>query len=1028
MLDLLDDLISLFSVSVVVLWGFLLFIVQLSQIFESRGSPQHHVMFRKLLILCCILTILSSLFAYSTQELNDEMAIIVSIAVFYLCDVLAFMLTAFALWYLGESNAITFYKLVKENHNAVPKLFKKIWMCCIMSIQVFYIASILFSLVSNSNVLLWFFYSVFDIIVLIAQCGLGYCIKTLRLPLKNRIRADTINMANINSVSSPTATSNGNETSPNETHSNNSKTTTNKIVNNSEVEIVDAIEQQKRQTKRMGSSKKRSKSNRNRNIISINGQTATVIERAMKEKYRSLLIVKRDLRKFDLIGITIIFTIIVVILNLCDLLGNFYNYFESSNLSDNPIVGNLLFITHFSILFGIIIECTIYLWYFTEISVKDIIVDPQTGLATILSKKPSKNTPKHNSNNTNNNNTNTSNKKDTGLIANGPLQNEIDIISSPQSIKDETKRGAIFQTIQLAAQKVKNSKNKDVKDTTGTHKRSMSNLMDVNETDTNIEHQLKSSKIKTEMNSTNKNNDVKSNITNNSSQSTPNTTTNRHLKQLSINNVPSSNRPSLQALQLSFSNYRSNNTLTSEMSHTYRSAAAMSQLSSQLHAERLWGLPATDAMRSIQEYNNYLASGNSPSISSNNKQNKPNLGNYTRNNITPTIGNERAIPIVKNLESVTFDGKVVNKYGRKQVPRTGPLSKELQDAAWEAEKEKQNNNFDNFNNMNEFEMNANDPNDPNATLKNLSGPRGNVPSKYIFETDNFISLRRNLTFSKGSSIRSDVSDATYDMDTLNPNEMDNENAYGLDSSAAIMQTLKFGNNRNDPVSLIIYEFDNVLATLSNKLDDWQAKFEDYLFNQNSFELFENDIIAADVNSFQFMFGGPERVQNLNKHLTKMLSTATTNTRNKNDNDNNNNKRDAAYGTAPSARLNPKCFIFSQRRPSHFIIEILKKLEINHYFTTFGYNNNERIELSHVIGVDHSLMRANKHKEHLVLLKLMSHFKREHDNVLYVGYNKDVIDNLTGISACNTYQIKTKGMRDLDMNKIESQYVKTISYV
>ena len=68
------------------------------------------------------------------------------------------------------------------------------------------------------------------------------------------------------------------------------------------------------------------------------------------------------------------------------------------------------------------------------------------------------------------------------------------------------------------------------------------------------------------------------------------------------------------------------------------------------------------------------------------------------------------------------------------------------------------------------------------------------------------------------------------------------------------------------------------------------------------------------------------------------------------------------------------------------------------------------------------MKVNDYKEYLIVLKLMSHFKKDHDSVLYVGNNKDTIDNLQGMQACNTYLVQTKGLLAKDMRKIEAQFL------
>ena len=250
----------------------------------------------------------------------------------------------------------------------------------------------------------------------------------------------------------------------------------------------------------------------------------------------------------------------------------------------------------------------------------------------------------------------------------------------------------------------------------------------------------------------------------------------------------------------------------------------------------------------------------------------------------------------KNLDSINMDGKVISKYGRKSTPLM-QMTKEQRDAATETYYLNHIGNISNNNNT-ERTLTGHAPNQTSpgttTTMTGLTGTglglshapsqRSTQRSAYSANNNNnngsnvptirslsyglniatqslVITLRRDITLSATVTQQSEFLSVFYPNDEMGLS--------GFDLSAAIMATL--GNDRGDPVSLIIYEFDYVLATLPNKLDEWQYKFENYLFNQNSFEKFENEIVNTNLDTFLYMFGGPDRVYSLSEHLSKMLN-------------------------------------------------------------------------------------------------------------------------------------------------------------
>ena len=176
----------------------------------------------------------------------------------------------------------------------------------------------------------------------------------------------------------------------------------------------------------------------------------------------------------------------------------------------------------------------------------------------------------------------------------------------------------------------------------------------------------------------------------------------------------------------------------------------------------------------------------------------------------------------------------------------------------------------------------------------------------------------------------------------------------------------------------------------------------------------------------------------------MLSKDDEKYLNVNDRDRDRNKNN--FQNENEALNHPKCFLLCPTRETYFVTMILDRLGLLLYFSSQiqlsntysnqsnsgdtstttnsdAENNNGPISIiPHVIGKDHPLMQENNHKIHIIVLKLIHYLKKEHNNVLYVGCNKDVIDHMSQIQACNTYFVKTKGMLFQDMKKIERKFV------
>ncbi len=73
-----------------------------------------------------------------------------------------------------------------------------------------------------------------------------------------------------------------------------------------------------------------------------------------------------------------------------------------------------------------------------------------------------------------------------------------------------------------------------------------------------------------------------------------------------------------------------------------------------------------------------------------------------------------------------------------------------------------------------------------------------------------------------------------------------------------------------------------------------------------------------------------------------------------------------------------------------IMQLLNDLGLLKYFITRP-NKNEFI--SHIIGWDKNMYVECNGKRHLILLKLLNLCRKQHNEMLYVGNDKDIIQHL-----------------------------------
>ena len=91
-----------------------------------------------------------------------------------------------------------------------------------------------------------------------------------------------------------------------------------------------------------------------------------------------------------------------------------------------------------------------------------------------------------------------------------------------------------------------------------------------------------------------------------------------------------------------------------------------------------------------------------------------------------------------------------------------------------------------------------------------------------------------------------------------------------------------------------------------------------------------------------------------------------------------------------------------------IIRLLQDVDLLKYFLSKNPNYPTKL-ISHIIGWDHNVTKESENKKHLILLNLLRILKKSHDEMLYIGNDKDIIEHLKSIKICKTYLSKTNGL-------------------
>ena len=107
-----------------------------------------------------------------------------------------------------------------------------------------------------------------------------------------------------------------------------------------------------------------------------------------------------------------------------------------------------------------------------------------------------------------------------------------------------------------------------------------------------------------------------------------------------------------------------------------------------------------------------------------------------------------------------------------------------------------------------------------------------------------------------------------------------------------------------------------------------------------------------------------------------------------------------------------------------ICGLLSEVDLLRFFVRWNLNldgapNGKMV--SNVIGWNHKMVKGCRGKRHLMLLKMMQSLGISHDEMLYVGNDKEVVDHLHDIGLCKTYLVETKGLTVDGMDEIKRKF-------
>lgn len=193
-----------------------------------------------------------------------------------------------------------------------------------------------------------------------------------------------------------------------------------------------------------------------------------------------------------------------------------------------------------------------------------------------------------------------------------------------------------------------------------------------------------------------------------------------------------------------------------------------------------------------------------------------------------------------------------------------------------------------------------------------------------------------------------------------------------------------------PVTTVVFEFQRVLCT------DLNLKLSDGAQSASSAPS-DSKVDTLTVIQKQLCFGGEYRIDVI-KNFLKAIHR---------------------FNEPENVALNVKCFIIA-KESSKTIVKLLKAVGILKYFVSASAMNPHKF-VSHVMGRDHKIFVEAEGKRHLMLLKLMQFLQRSHDEMLYIGNNRDTVSHLNRIKICQTFLCQTKGLTEKAFAEIQESH-------
>ena len=945
-----------------------IFLVELCQVWQSYQSPEqkHLIKHRCIILCCCILVFPMSACGYmDIVNQVSEIGFNTISRLFYLFQVLILHLLFYSYWHFGQTIGITYYRIQHKNDILIPKKWNQCWQAVtIIILELYALLLIVYYCAVQTMFLLWSFFVIFDIFLIISQAACFFMMQTLGRPLK--IHLQTVSQKH-KEKQTRSQHENQNKTArlqsilPSSGHifsqknnKNNNKAT--KTIDDGQsapgqmenkqqvhtcdnsVEIIFHDKQQPHEQHVMSLSKGidhicitdkqqvDGKEAHESHTVACHLRADSIklnskrLSKTMDNKtdWNRIRLMKREVAQFNVISFVNCIAICIGVLSIIDLLG-----FEMLGVIDYTIImSDVSYLTQFGIIFCILIECIIYLWYFNDNSGTSFHLSAK--LAYDYKKSQTSNGP---------------NELTCQWLQHRVCNNSNDHGKYYKSPTEEKTFGNLPNTTNGSkANSDKDSKPTEDQPKTCTHnqieelKFRSGDTLTVNGVDRNHLYGFDAYSV----NSLNTSFDS-AGIDAQSKKIIPEKPTGKYGRK-KVPRTLMSDESKQEALDYYFEN-----------SDIFNAPAYEIDL-------KLESMPSgfsTSTNKNSKSSNSKLR--NYPSITSLILSARGSGGSIVSGRgggVSPTLTVLSGIAEVEDDQCDSTSDCSSHASGPIGVKRI--LSAPIGDGDGERPYV-----------MQQQSDRQSTPGPPESTKKLTSSSKSN---NRIFRKKKSLKRRR-----AGNMKRGDADSSYSDYDT------------GSEKNINVNDSIK-----RAKMSMIVYEFDNVFGTLESKIDLLQSEFEQFE-NDPEWQGFRD----LETNRLKLLLGGKERVESLKQHLNNVAHEVSDDC---------------------------KFFIFSNKRTTIFVSLLLEKIGLLEpwFLSKFVLSDGNIAHLPHVFGKEHAKMIQHEHKSHLLVLNLMHVFDKQHDCVLYVGNDKNSIENIQQIDACHVYQVKTNGMLPKDIKRIENK--------